>query len=612
MIDLNARAASFTLNGAFVELVPAKMERPFAGVFVQSFADGLTATLELREFPTGAVFQRLRLKNGGVSNTGELCDINSFDRTFPAGETAVCESLYGDDCSARSFLPRAERLQNGDSLTMEPKGGRPADTDAFPFFDLDTGAVCRTFGVGWTGHWALTLEKTEKALRVRVGLSLVRTYLEPGEDYRTASVLYVTADSAGESRRRFRREMFRLGPHPVRLPIAEQNYDRYSGVREDWATVEGQRRCAGIAKTCEMDTLWLDAAWFEGGFPNGVGNFGYAPGFPNGTGEVSAAAHEKGLKYIQWFEPLRANAYSDTVREHRRDVLLPKTRGSVNCLVDIGDPQVRGRITALIKKHIREDGVDIYREDFNICPLGYWQAADPEGRRGVHELRFVNGFYEFWDALHSEFPGLLIDNCASGGRRIDLETSFRAVPLWRSDTACFEESAEHRIYECSQNQILGLTRYLPYHASGAREPSAYAVRSVASGGAALNFDVFAPGFDPAAVRPFVNEIRALQKYWSGDFYPLAEATTDERVWAAWQLALPDGSGAVYAFRRPACEAPSFAPGLCAIEENASYLVTLTDEEMQKTELRLNGDALRNFRFTCDRPRSSVILEYRRA
>jgi alpha-galactosidase len=30
-------------------------------------------------------------------------------------------------------------------------------------------------------------------------------------------------------------------------------------------------------------------------------------------------------------------------------------------------------------------------------------------------------------------PGLFIDNCASGGQRIDLETCARSIPLWRTD-----------------------------------------------------------------------------------------------------------------------------------------------------------------------------------
>jgi len=39
----------------------------------------------------------------------------------------------------------------------------------------------------------------------------------------------------------------------------------------------------------------------------------------------------------------------------------------------------------------------------------------------------------FWDDLLRRHPHLIIDNCASGGRRMDLETMSCSVPLWRTD-----------------------------------------------------------------------------------------------------------------------------------------------------------------------------------
>jgi hypothetical protein len=44
-----------------------------------------------------------------------------------------------------------------------------------------------------------------------------------------------------------------------------------------------------------------------------------------------------------------------------------------------------------------------------------------------------------WDELRQRHPKLTIDNCASGGRRIDLETCSRSYPLWRSDTQCCQK-----------------------------------------------------------------------------------------------------------------------------------------------------------------------------
>jgi hypothetical protein len=55
------------------------------------------------------------------------------------------------------------------------------------------------------------------------------------------------------------------------------------------------------------------------------------------------------------------------------------------------------------------------------------------GGQGMTENLYVQGHLAFWDELLRRHPHLRIDSCASGGRRNDLETMRRAVPLLRSD-----------------------------------------------------------------------------------------------------------------------------------------------------------------------------------
>lgn len=70
-------------------------------------------------------------------------------------------------------------------------------------------------------------------------------------------------------------------------------------------------------------------------------------------------------------------------------------------------------------------------------PLEYWQAADVEDRQGITEIRHIEGLYKLWDELRQEFPNLIIDNCSSGGRRIDMETISRSLPLTGFLEVCF-------------------------------------------------------------------------------------------------------------------------------------------------------------------------------
>ena len=48
-------------------------------------------------------------------------------------------------------------------------------------------------------------------------------------------------------------------------------------------------------------------------------------------------------------------------------------------------------------------------------------------------LAQVLGYLKLWDTLRERHPGLWVDSCASGGRRNDLESMRRGVPLHYTD-----------------------------------------------------------------------------------------------------------------------------------------------------------------------------------
>lgn len=226
-------------------------------------------------------------------------------------------------------------------------------------------------------------------------------------------------------------------------------------------------------------------------------------------------------------------------------------------------------------------------------------------------MKYVAGLYQMWDQLLDTFPHLLIDNCASGGRRLDLEMCMRSVTLWRSDTDCHPENPDFRTSIWNHNQILGLCEYIPYHACAIWEPDAYTVRSTATQGIACNFDIFNPDFDFETAKKSIGEVQRLKHYWNGDFYPLSEATLDESTWSAYQLALED-SGAVYVFRRSQSPKNVMTFALNAVDKYKEYCLTFTDEQWRSWDQFFTGDALLTGLQIClDRPRSSMIITYKK-
>lgn len=85
-------------------------------------------------------------------------------------------------------------------------------------------------------------------------------------------------------------------------------------------------------------------------------------------------------------------------------------------LLDLGNPEARRWLTEHIDKLLTEQGIDLYRQDFNMDPLAFWRAADAPDRQGITEIKHVTGLLAYWDELRRRHPNMLIDTCASGGR----------------------------------------------------------------------------------------------------------------------------------------------------------------------------------------------------
>src|SRR5262249_18408075 len=173
-------------------------------------------------------------------------------------------------------------------------------------------------------------------------------------------------------------------------------------------------------------------------------------------------------------------------------------------------------------------------------------------------------------------PRLLIDSCASGGRRNDLETMRRAVPLWRSDHA-YEPTGQ-------QGMTYGLSMWLPYYGTGtvamANPPmfgagwtpvEKYAFWSDAAPSLVSSIDVRVADLDYAALRSLFGEWRRMSRFYSGDYYPLTPYSQSETDWIAWQVDRPrKRDGVVQAFRRATCPDATMRLRLRGLNPNARY------------------------------------------
>jgi len=594
-------------------------ETPTRTLHTASWTDPNTS---LRVNATVTAFKRypavewvLEFENLGTEDTPLIEHVQALDlqlRTGYSRKPVVVHHLTGDVCGERSFMPLETEVVPAEGVLLAPEGGRPSN-GAFPFFNVQYGDEGLIAAIGWSGQWRATFDRSGTGpTSLRAGMEKVSLSLHPGEKIRTPRILIMPwKGDRLAAHNRFRRLMlFEYGPRhdgrPLAMPIALQCFDRYVSKMPDWGTEAVQLRAAREACNVGCDMHWLDAAWFEGGFPNGVGNW-FCPTerFPRGLRPISDACHQLGLKFMVWFEPERVAAGSQIAREHPEFVFGGEKGG----LFKLNDPAARAWLTDLLSHRITEFGLDCYRNDFNIDPLPFWRQADATNRVGMTEIRYVEGHYALWDDLLAKHPGLFIDNCASGGRRIDLETCRRSVPLWHSDTGCSPGHADW-----NQIHILGLSLYVPLFGACAWTPEPYEMRSAATTGLICQFPVLDEKFSFDDARTALAEVKANQRYWYGDFYPLTPCVPGPASLIAWQLHRSDlNSGIVLAFRHAQCPYPALQTGLHGLQAGDSYHLDFFEEGKPPQRRTLTGRQLaNNLELRMSKRGTSLLVRYRRA
>jgi alpha-galactosidase len=586
--------------------------------------DGATVTwrdpasgLELRcevtrfaDFP--AIEWVLYFKNSGTADTPILDSVQALDWGIPLtrDKAARVHHAKGSECRFDDFAPlvtplgpdernqQAPWLGEGNPLRLETREGR-SSCGTFPFFNVDMNDHGVIGAVGWTGDWAATFYRSDKELRMRAGMKRTHLKLLPGEEIRSPRMMLLFWEGDLDRGQNLLRR-FMLAHHtpkidgkPAQVPIANctwgGNFAKNHIAHAQFWKDQG----------LPMEYLWVDAGWFgkdeakEGAnvfnsmWGSFVGDWYPNPGyFPNGLKEVSDALKGMNMKFLLWLEVERVFKGTTWTKEHPEFLMGP---AGDNYLYNLGNPEARKYLADFLSKLIEDGGLGCYRQDFNMDPRPFWDAADAPDRVGISEIRHITGLYALWDELLARHPGLLIDNCSSGGRRIDLETCSRSIPLWRSDTQCFPGFSVAAL----QGQTQGLGAWVPLSAACIDRQDTFAFRSALGPGIVVAMYDFEKDvnkhFDVAWLKARLGELEAVRKYFLGDFYPLLSYSESEDAWAAWQYDLPESNeGMVLALRRPNSPFTTMTAKLKGLDPVANY--DFTDADTGAVQ-RLSGKAL---------------------
>jgi alpha-galactosidase len=573
--------------------------------------------VEYRDFPT--VEWTVFLRNTGAQATPMVSNLLALDAQFarPSSGQLTLHHHRGDDCTPDSYQPLETILGAQSDLRFAPRGGRPT-SEAFPYFNAAGPGGGVMVAVGWPGQWqARFTGEGERGWRARAGQEVTHFRLLPGEEVRTPLiVLQFWQGERVRAQNLWRRWMLahnlpRTGDGRPPAPMFTSCSGGFFPGLQCSEASERQFIDAFVAAGLKLDYWWLDAGWYpcRDNWPM-VGT--WAPDtarFPRGLKAVSDHAHTNGLGLIVWFEPERVSPGTWLYTNQPAWLL---GRDGEQKLLNLGNPAARAWLTDHVDAMIAGQGIDLYRQDFNIDPLPFWRANDTPDRQGITEIGHVAGYLAFWDELRRRHPNLRIDSCASGGRRNDLETLRRAVPLLRSDYQSFDGNPAYA--PGNQGHTYGLSSWIPYYGQGVYftpNQFLYSARSYLSPAFAICADVRKPGVDWETIRRVASQWREVAPAFLGDFHPLTPYSLDATVWMAWQFDRPEaGEGFVQVFRRAdsVYEAGRFK--LQGLDPEARYKVR--DQDQPEALRELSGRELmeKGLLVTLDRRPGAAILTYR--
>ncbi len=533
------------------------------------------------------------ISNVGDINSGVISEFKGLKKEFGNADDYNITHWKGSRALTEDFSVTNENLEEGKEISLFGANGK-ASVYFSPYFNIQWnnenagwGIEGVYFSVGWPGEWSANITDIGETVQVVAGQKNLSTYLEPDESIRSPlmTLLFWEKDLM-RAQNLWRRWVYNVAmpqPNgdPVK-PILLANTAQTTALTAK-ATTENQRYAIQLWSRIgyDVDGWLMDAGWGEqlGGWYASSGNWTPDQERFGGTlAPIAEAVADAGWDYFTvWTDLERISTGTDWYNKYN------DTEGLINLhkghhLLNLADEETANEITEIMLAHLSNNGITVYRQDNCFGDTiadnmnRYWVAKDAEmgeNRNGITENKHLVNYLEYYDTI-LEYTGTFIDNCAGGGRRLDLESIKRSVTLWRSDL-CYEPTA----VQCHSWSI---NFFLPYSGQGSLQEDPYAqtyyFRSNMTPSMFLPWRVDITHLNPAKnarYKELIAEHRAYASYMTEDYYPLTPYSDEEDVWMAWQFNDAETStGIIQVFRRTESEIDTDRFYLSGLELDTTY------------------------------------------
>lgn len=314
--------------------------------------------------------------------------------------------------------------------------------------------------IGWAGSWNMELFRQKEDLVLTGGLAGFedghwRKTLQPGEVLELPEAILTAVrggvDEACEAL---------LDVHEARLPLtveAEKTLNpMYNEYCDTWGwptkdTIAGEIKAI---RDLGLSYFVIDAGWFgqDRDWNTATGDWDVRKtAFPEGMKVIADQIREAGMIPGIWFEAEVANDQSNVLREHPEMFVTDGGKHIIQtnrAFLNLTREDAQAYLQEKVIDFLRDNGYGYIKVDYNNT---YGIGFDGFESMGEAQRNGVLGTYRFFEEMRRQLPELVIENCSSGGHRLELSM------MSRSDMASFSDA-----HECPEIPLIAadLTRLI--------------------------------------------------------------------------------------------------------------------------------------------------------
>jgi alpha-galactosidase len=334
-----------------------------------------------------------------------------------------------------------------EAVVLESRSGRSSHGN-YPWFALNRGGQGLLSGaVAWSGNWVLRFEPNPSGgYNLSGGLHdwSFGHVLAAGATFVAPAVVLVLSEqtdlnSISDQYSMVGRQFWY--PHNQladALPVEWNHWWSYEDRQINEATFLAN---VEVAAKMGIEVCTLDAGWFGSTEPdthwyNTRGDWAAinSERFPSGIRALADAVHTKGMAFGIWCEI--EGLGKDARLAETNPELVARRDGERLGYICLGSAANQEWAYRILERLIVEYQADWIKLDFNLDPAAGCNRLDHDHGPDDGIYAHYQGYYQLLSRVRQNYPHVVLENCSSGGLRIDLgiarhtHMAFLSDPDW--------------------------------------------------------------------------------------------------------------------------------------------------------------------------------------